>query len=123
MKITAFDPSIISPKADEIIKLFEELGFNKTHTPTMTSELGDMARTRMKNESGFHVDISKVEKLPQDIMTIRMFVDDLYAAYDILTAHGFTQTKNGKLTTLRTARYVTMVSPTGFRISIVQHLK
>lgn len=123
MKITTFDPSIISPKADEVIKLFEDLGFNKTHNPTISSEIGDMDRTRMKNEGGFHVDISKTDKLPKDLMTIRMNVDNFDVAYDILLKHGFTHTKNGQVTTLRTAKYVTMVSPSGFYISIVQHMK
>jgi predicted RNA binding protein YcfA (HicA-like mRNA interferase family) len=31
MKITTFDPIIVSPKADDVIKVFEELGFEKTH--------------------------------------------------------------------------------------------
>ena len=33
MKITTFNPLIVSQNADEIISLFEELGFEKRHTP------------------------------------------------------------------------------------------
>ena len=31
MKITTFNPMILSKNAEEIIKLFEELGFEKKH--------------------------------------------------------------------------------------------
>lgn len=33
MKITSFNPMIISPKAEEAIAVFEALGFKKTRTP------------------------------------------------------------------------------------------
>lgn len=58
MKITGFNPVIISTKAEEVIKLFEELGFEKRHTPVVTSAMGTAAVTRMKHENGYHVDIS-----------------------------------------------------------------
>ena len=32
MQITTFNPMILSPKADEVIKLFEDLGFEKRHS-------------------------------------------------------------------------------------------
>ena len=32
MKITTFDPIIVSPKADELISVFEALGFEKRDT-------------------------------------------------------------------------------------------
>jgi len=31
MKITTFNPSIITKEAEPVIKLFEELGFEQTH--------------------------------------------------------------------------------------------
>ena len=33
MKITTFNPMILSPKADELIRFFEELGFEKENVP------------------------------------------------------------------------------------------
>ena len=35
MKITTFNPLIVSKDAESIITLFEELGFEKRHTPTV----------------------------------------------------------------------------------------
>ena len=31
MKITTFNPMILSPKAEDVIALFEELGFERRH--------------------------------------------------------------------------------------------
>ena len=33
MKITTFNPMILTPNADEVIKFFEELGFERKHAP------------------------------------------------------------------------------------------
>ena len=42
MQITTFNPMILSPKADEVIALFEELGFEKHHTPVTQTETAQM---------------------------------------------------------------------------------
>ena len=42
MQITTFNPMILSKNADEIIKLFEELGFRRRHTKEDIGELGDI---------------------------------------------------------------------------------
>lgn len=59
MKITTFNPHIVSQKAEDIIALFEELGFEKRHEPVV--DIGDrtVTRTRMKNSDGFYIDITK----------------------------------------------------------------
>ena len=61
MKITTFNPLIVSKDADKIISLFEELGFEKRHTPTVETGDRKVTRTRMKDANGFYLDISKVE--------------------------------------------------------------
>ena len=33
MKITTFDPIIITNKGDDVVDLFQSLGFEKTHAP------------------------------------------------------------------------------------------
>ena len=38
MKITSFNPLIVSKQAEEIVALFEELGFKKRHAPTMDDQ-------------------------------------------------------------------------------------
>lgn len=123
MKITTFDPMITSANAGDIIKLFEELGFVKTHQPTTALETNDVTDTRMKNESGFHVDIVQWDGLPQDVTLIRMNVDNFDEAYKILTAHGFKNTRGDDTLDTKSAKLATMVSPSGFMISLIQHIK
>lgn len=123
MKITTFNPLIVSQNADEIISLFEELGFEKRHTPFIETGGRKVTRTRMKDGNGFHVDISKVETLPRDMTAIRMNVDNFREAYDLLSAHGFKKAPGIEEVDLETARALLMISPSGFAIEVIEHIK
>ena len=84
MQITAFNPQIITKNAEPIIRLFEELGFEKRHTK---KDIGDknVVDVVMKNAEGFHLDISQPEmELPHDIQAIRINVRDFEETYDLL---------------------------------------
>ena len=83
MKITTFNPMILSPKADELIRFFEELGFEKRHAPTVETGKSMVTSTRMKNADGFCIDIAGVDSLPRDVQIIRMNVDDFEEAYNL----------------------------------------
>ena len=104
MKITTFNPLIVSKDAESIITLFEELGFEKRHTPTVDTGDRRVTRTRMKDGNGFYVDISKVETIPRDMTAIRMNVDNFREAYDLLTTHGFKKAPGIEEVDLETAR-------------------
>lgn len=123
MKITTFDPIIITSRFDHAVSVFEDLGFEKIHAPVTETTTQDVQSYRMKDENGFHVDVAGVETLEKDREYIRMNVDDFDAAYNILKEHGF-KNKNGD-DTLETnhAKEATMVSPSGFTIALVQHIK
>ena len=123
MKITTFNPLIVSKDAESIITLFEELGFEKRHTPTVDTGDRKVTRTRMKDANGFYVDISKVESIPCDMTAIRMNVDNFREAYDLLTAHGFKKAPGIEEVDLETARALLMVSPSGFAIEVIEHIK
>ena len=123
MKITTFDPLIVSPKAADAIKVFEELGFVKTHAPVTETEYGENHTVRMKDSNGFHVDVSQVDFVPQDVTMIRMNVDDFEEAYRILTEHGFINTRGDDTIDTKSAKAATMVAPSGFRIALVKHIK
>jgi predicted RNA binding protein YcfA (HicA-like mRNA interferase family) len=123
MKITTFDPMIVTSKAEDAISLFEALGFEKTHQPTTTTETGDVTSTRLKDASGFHVDVADVPDMTQDVMLIRMNVDNFDEAYEILKKHGFTNTRGDGSIQTTSAKAATMVSPSGFRISLIEHFK
>ena len=120
MKISSFNPLIMSPKADELIALFEELGFERRHTKTNDDGITDV---RLKSEGGFHVDVSSLDKLPQDVMSIRMNVDDFDEAYKFLTDRGFKNTQGDKISESPSGKGTAMVSPTGFIIALSHHIK
>ncbi len=123
MKITTFDPMILTPRHDETVALFEALGFQKTHNPSTTTEAGEITCTRMKNPDGFHVDIADMKHIDRDITYIRMNVDDFEEAYKILTEHGFKNTRGDETLGTGSAAEATMVSPSGFRIALIKHFR
>ena len=123
MKITTFDPMIITPNAENVMRVFEDLGFEKTHAPVTTTETGDVASFRMKHEDGYHVDVADLKQIPKDMTYIRMNVDNFEEAYDFLLAHGFKNAQGEKVTDTGSSRATLMVSPTGFAISLAQHIR
>ncbi len=127
MKITTFDPVIVTPDAEAIIKVFEALGFKQTHAPVTALEGGDVHSHRMEDANGFHVDVvTPAMEIHEDRMVIRMNVDDFDAAYATLKAHGFKnvhEDENEKTINTKSSKSATMASPSGFRIAIVQHIK
>ena len=123
MKITTFNPLIVSQDSDEIIALFEELGFEKRHTPLVDTGDRKVTRTRMKDANGFYLDISKVESIPSDLTAIRMNVDNFQEAYELLTVHGFKKAPGIEEVDLKTAKALLMVSPSGFAVEVIEHIK
>ena len=124
MKITAFNPQIVTKEPETLIKLFEELGFERRHTKEGIGKI-DATAYRMKDANGFYVDISKSSlELPKDSVIIRINVDDLDEAYKLLQEHGF---KNifgeDRIAETPSSRNAIMGSPSGFKILLIQHLK
>jgi len=124
MKITTFDPIIVSPKAEDLISVFEALGFEKSHAPVTATSIGDVTSIRMKHENGYHVDVADVKGIPQDKTYVRINVDNFEEAYDILLKHGF-KNRMGENETIdsKRSKAATMISPSGFIIALVQHIK
>lgn len=123
MKITTFNPQIITKDAQPLVKLFEELGFEKRHSPKGIGEL-DVTGIRMKDNNGFAVDISVPNAdLPQDIASIRMNVDNFEQAYDLLVSHGFRNYYGDHIVQRNSSKSALMIAPSGFSINLVQHIK
>ena len=122
MKITTFNPMILSPKADELIRFFEELGFEKRHAPAVETGKSLITSTRMKNADGFYIDIAGVDSLPRDVQIIRMNVDDFEEAYNLLIEKGFTHA-SGNIVETATNKSALMTSPSGFQFDLCQHIK
>ena len=121
MKITSFNPQIYTMDAESIIKLFEELGFEQRHNKTGDNEV-KFSDHRMKDANGFHIDIVETPKTPREITAIRINVDDFEEAYDLLIQHGFKEAE-GFGNTTESSKYAIMVSPLGFVIDLIQHIK
>lgn len=122
MKITSFNPLIVTKDAENVIKLFEALGFEKRHSLDANTGTEDFTNVRMKNADGFYVDISNVP-VPQDMTLIRMNVDDFDEAYKFLTDKGFTNPRGGETVDTKTNKSCMMKSPSGFAFDLCQHIK
>lgn len=121
MKITGFNPMIVSNNAESITQLFEEMGFAKRHDVSGQTE-SDYRDVIMEDENENRVDIAQVET-EKDLILLRMNVDDFQEAYDFLIQKGFVNTRGDGTVGTETSKAATMVSPSGFMISLIQHIK
>ena len=125
MKITSFNPLIVTKNAEETIALFEALGFERRHMKTGINDK-DISSVRMRytGEDGkvFHVDVTSAP-VPQDITLIRINVRDFDEAYKMLEEKGFKNVQGGKITDTGSSKSTMMVSPSGFSISIAEHIR
>ncbi len=71
IKITTFNPLIVTKDAESAIALFESLGFERHHTKGNIG-IEDVTDVRMKDPNGFYVDISQGHG---EYTMIRMNVD------------------------------------------------
>ena len=121
MKITAFNPLILTKDAEAAVKLFKELGFEHKHTKTGINDQ-DITSFDMKDPNGFRVDVTQVQ-MPQDMTAIRMNVRDFDEAYQFLLDRGFKNAQGDKITDTGSSKATLMVSPSGFAISLAEHIR
>ena len=125
MTITSFNPLIVTNDAEATIALFEALGFERRHMKTGINDK-DITSVRMRytGEDGkvFHVDVTKAP-VERDITTIRMNVRDFDEAYKMLEAKGFKNAQGERVTETGSSKSTMMVSPSGFSISIAEHIR
>ena len=122
MKITGFNPLIVTKDAEAAIKMFEELGFERRHSLDANTGTTDFTSVRMKNAEGFYVDIANLP-VEQDLTLIRMNVDDFDEAYNFLLSKGYTNPRDGQTVDTKTNKSCMMKSPTGFAFDLCQHIK
>lgn len=122
MKITSFNPLIVTTDPDSAIKLFEELGFEIRHTKEGIS-INNRTNVRMKDANGFHVDITEGEK---DWTMIRINVDDLDGTIKFLEDHGFHKARHAaanETVDTGSSKFNIMVSESGYILAVSQHIK
>jgi hypothetical protein len=122
LKITGFNPLILTKDAAAARALFEAMGFEKRHEITINSNGKDITTVSMKDANGFRVDVTKAD-VPQDISTIRMNVRDFDEAYEFLTANGFKNAQGDRVTDTGSSKATMMVSPSGFAINLIEHIR
>ena len=123
MKITTFNPQIISRNAEPVAELFEELGFERTHRKEGIGEK-EVVGIRMKNADGFHLDISQSDMGPQqDMVGIRVNVDNFSEVYEFLKAKGFRNIYGDSFAKTPSSISAMMISPSGYGINLVEHIK
>lgn len=121
MKITAFNPSIVTANAEETIALFEELGFTRAHTKTGID--GHVTSVDLKYGEDFRVNVAQLDNQPQDMTVIRMNVRDFDEAYDFLVSKGFKNVEGDKVVDTGSSKAALMISPSGFGIGLSEHIR
>ncbi len=120
MKITSFNPLILTKEADAAIDLMKSLGFEIRHNVGNITDK-DIVNVDMKDANGFRVDVAKVD-VPTDRIIIRMNVDNFEEAYDFLISKGFTN-PSGRVVESKSSKSVMMVSPSGYAFDLCHHIK
>ncbi len=122
MKISSICPLIVSPKADELIKIFEELGFEAAHVKS-DIEGGQNINTDMKDANGNRIDIASTEHLEKDLTSIKINVDNFEEALEFFKSKGFINTRGEKITETSSSKDTFLISPSGLGITLSEHLK
>ena len=122
MKITGFRPLIVSKEAESIVKIMEDLGFERRHHKTGI-ENGENEAFMMKDANGNRISIAQSDDVPQDITGITINVDNFQEAYDLLLSKGFINPRGDKVTETGTSKATMLFAPSGFMVTISEHLK
>ena len=128
MKITSFNPMILTKKPEETIALFESLGFERHHHKTGEAEGSEQglafSTVRMKDANGFYVDVctANSDRIERDLTVIRMNVDDFDEAAQLLKDNGFRESKIVPQNYTPTSKYAYYFSPSGFINDLIKHI-
>ncbi|OON85420.1 hypothetical protein BXO88_12220 [Oribacterium sp. C9] len=122
MKITGFCPLIVTKDPEAVMKVFEELGFERRHTKT-DIEGGTVTNFSMKDANGFRINIAASQNMEKDLTSMSMNVDNFQEAYDFLISKGYVNPRGDKVTDTSSSRATMLISPSGFPITISEHIK
>ena len=121
MKITSFDPMILTAHPEETVALFEALGFERRHTKR---DFGVNKTTFIRMGLGeFRVNIVDAPPLEQDRVYVHINVDDFQEGYDFLVSKGFRSAIGDELSSDASSVGTSLISPSGFTITLGQHIR
>ena len=113
---------IVSQDAESIVQVFEELGFERRHTKN-DIENGANTNFNLKDANGNRINIASSRKIPKALTALNINVDNFQEAYDFFIAHGFVNPRGDKVTDTDSSKATLLVSPSGFAVNLVEHLK
>ncbi|MCQ2050185.1 MAG: VOC family protein [Candidatus Saccharibacteria bacterium] len=116
MKVTAFNPALVTNNPDESIGFFKKLGFKIIKKLTFDS-VNDIEYI-LENESGQRMDIVYDEKIQKNMNVCRINVDDFDEAVNIFSEHGFKFIIEPLVT--KTSKVVAFETPNHYIIFILQ---
>ena len=122
MKITGFCPLIVTKDPEATVKVFEELGFERRHTKKDIED-GTVTSYAMKDQNGFRINIAASDNMEKDLTSMSVNVDNFQEAYDFLISKGFVNPRGDKVTDTSSSRATMLISPSGFPITISEHIK
>ncbi len=121
MKITGFCPLIVTKDPESLMKVFEALGFERRHTKR-DIEGGQNINYAMKDAEGHRINITSSETIERDLTSISMNVDNFEEAYELLLSKGFVNPRGDKVTDTSSSRSTMLIAPSGFPITVSQHI-
>ena len=124
MKITTFNPMIITKDPDAAVALLEALGFERRHEKIGNEELV-FSTIRMKDANGFYVDVVSAQNVPseRDMTAIRINVDNFDEAAELLRSKGFRESKAFGMHYTPSSKFAFFISPSGFIVDLIEHIK
>ena len=77
----------------------------------------------LKDANGNRINIASSETIPQDLTGININVDSFQEAYDFFISKGFINPRGDKVTDTSSSRATMLFAPSGFAVTITEHLK
>lgn len=123
MKITSFNPLILAQNTDDLIRLFEDMGFVQAHHSVNAVNNNEINIYTMRDADGHQVDISDAPGVSHDMVSIRVNVRDFKEAYNFFTERGFKNIDGDIVLNTGSAHTATMLSPSRFLVTIAEHIR
>lgn len=77
----------------------------------------------LKDANGNRINIASSLTVPQDLTGININVDNFQEAYDFFISKGFINPRGDKVTDTSSSRATMLFAPSGFAVTITEHLK
>ena len=112
---------------DSDIKTIEQFSFLWTCAGILTINASTVTHAffsnMIKDRTGNRINIASSANMERDMTSMSMNVDNFQEAYDFLISKGFVNPRGDKVTDTSSSKSTLLISPSGFPITISEHLK